>query len=288
MTITTKNLFHHTTYGIAVVVCFLIASCSGDQKRDITMYNESGSRIEINWVNPDTQDRVLQTTPFLFAGATHNLNSYATHRFEVKELPSTKTKKCKNGPEGPLNPDLCGVAFFVVNENFDQVFYIREGMHIQHDDNHSLALSRASNMLEDCEKGTLEGGGDGIDAKGMVGDMAKCIKKSLKFELGRSREERDFQGRVRGDMAELLSTYACGDVGHKASEPDKTTTWRQENSGKGRYEPLRPVDIMHDRPGSKVHVIKNFVSDAECHAMEKGVPNFGGGMRRSSSTFSQS
>eukprot|EP00555_Chaetoceros_dichaeta_P006950 CAMPEP_0198255216 /NCGR_PEP_ID=MMETSP1447-20131203/5385_1 /TAXON_ID=420782 /ORGANISM="Chaetoceros dichaeta, Strain CCMP1751" /LENGTH=481 /DNA_ID=CAMNT_0043941535 /DNA_START=145 /DNA_END=1590 /DNA_ORIENTATION=+ len=256
------------------------------------MFNESGSRIEINWVNPDTQDRVLQTSPYLYAGATHNLNSYATHRFEVKELPSTKTQKCKNGPEGPLQPDLCGVAFFTVNDNFDQVFYIREGLHIQHDDNHSLALSRANTLLEECEAGTINAADDDVDAKGMVGDMARCITENLKFELNKSVEESDFQGKVRGDMAELLATYACGDAGMEATEADKTVIWNcprhssATNGGGGGRRNLS-VDVMHDRPGSKVHVIKNFVSEAECRAMEEGLPNVGGGMR-SSSTFSSS
>ena len=74
-------------------------------------------------INSDINARVLQSSPFIYDDAYFNLNSYIGHRFEAKEIPSTKTGKYKNGAEGPTNPKLCGVAFFTVNSNFDQVFY---------------------------------------------------------------------------------------------------------------------------------------------------------------------
>jgi len=285
---TTTSIFQRITYGIAAAVCLLAASCTcaGQIARDITMYNESGSRIEINWVNPDDGTRVLQTSPYLYAGATHNLNSYASHRFEVKELPSSTTHKCRNGAEGPSNPDLCGVAFFTVNDRHDQIFYIREGMHIQHDDHRSLAVSRTARLLEECETGTLDRAGGGGAAEGMVGDMARCIEEKLGVELDRQEEESDFQSGVRLDMAGLLATYACGDVGMKGTEPERVE--RFSLNGRGGRGKHMMVNVVHDRPGSRVHVLQNFVTEAECRAMEQGLPNFGGGMRSSSRSSSSS
>ena len=69
----------------------------------------------INWVHPQTGERVLQTDPHIFNGAMFNLNSYVGHTFEVKELPQ-RSGKCVNGK----NPLTCGVSTFTVNDKVDQ------------------------------------------------------------------------------------------------------------------------------------------------------------------------
>lgn len=274
--------FQRIVYGVTAVVCVFLASCAAGSeslKREFTVFNESGCRVEVNWINPDTNARILQSSPFVYAGASFNLNSYVGHRFEAKELPSTKTGNCKNGAEGPADPKLCGIAFFTVNSNFDQVFYIREGLHIQHDDNHSLALTRASGLLQECQKDTLSTASDAtIDPADMVGDMAKCIEENLRIELEKSEEESRFQSSVRGDMAELLSEYACADTSMESTEPVREENWWADRKS-------RKVKVLHEKKDSKVHVVENFVSHAECRAMEAGLPHAGGSMRSGSSSL---
>ena len=60
-----------------------------------------------------TGETVLQSSPFIYNGATLNLNSFATHAFEAREMPG-KSGKC-NGDD-----QTCRVGYFTVNKNDDQ------------------------------------------------------------------------------------------------------------------------------------------------------------------------
>lgn len=84
------------------------------KNRSIHMLNDSGSKIEVYWVNPETAERHLMSkSPVLF-GATFPLNTFVGHEFELRELPSVKTGVCKS-------PDqTCRQASFVISENDDQ------------------------------------------------------------------------------------------------------------------------------------------------------------------------
>jgi hypothetical protein len=50
--------------------------------RLIKVLNESGSRVEIYWIHPQTRATTLLTTPNIMNGATFPLNSYVGHEFE--------------------------------------------------------------------------------------------------------------------------------------------------------------------------------------------------------------
>lgn len=81
--------------------------------RKIVLRNNSGKRVELNWVNEANGDRVLMSDPDILAGTEFNMDSYVSHRFEVKEVPSKKTGSCKN-------PRKCSTGFFTVNGNEKQ------------------------------------------------------------------------------------------------------------------------------------------------------------------------
>jgi len=81
--------------------------------RNISINNNSGSKVELYWINPTTKESVLQSDPFIYNGATFALNSFVTHHFEARELPG-KSGKCAS------SNDACGVGYFTVNENSDQ------------------------------------------------------------------------------------------------------------------------------------------------------------------------
>lgn len=55
-------------------------------ERAIKIMNESGRRVEIHWIHPDTGELVLQSTPDVLNGASFALNSFVGHSFEVNEL----------------------------------------------------------------------------------------------------------------------------------------------------------------------------------------------------------
>ena len=53
------------------------------EARSITIMNESSRRIEVHWVDPETGEMVLQSTPDILNGASLDLDSFVGHTFEV-------------------------------------------------------------------------------------------------------------------------------------------------------------------------------------------------------------
>lgn len=239
--------------------------------RTITILNESGHRVEIHWVAPNTGERVLQTTPHLFHGASFNLNSYVSHHFEVRELPNSKTGLCGDSEDTNDNHGSCRVGYFTVNENEDQIVFVRRGMEaleIEHTDNKSLARDSAETLLSECQNRAMarvkKAGGASVsaeDAKKSIEELVACVENSVAGEIERSKEEIAFQASVRKKMAEHLENYTCADEGLPSSEPKQETTWINRGVA-------RKVQVMIDRPASKVHFIPDFVSEEECAAME--------------------
>ena len=89
-----------------------------DNARNINIINESGAKVILNWVHPDTGERVLQSNPHIFHGASFSLNSFATHTFEATEMPS-KNGEC-SGSADDDDDKTCKVGFFTVNYNDEQ------------------------------------------------------------------------------------------------------------------------------------------------------------------------
>mmetsp|Transcript_17882 Transcript_17882/g.35948 ORF Transcript_17882/g.35948 Transcript_17882/m.35948 type:complete len:131 (+) Transcript_17882:136-528(+) len=96
------------------LLLFLRASTESPDARSIQILNESGRRVDVSWIHPQTEELVLQSTPDVLAGASFSLNSFVSHSFLVREMPGKKTGECE-GSEGE-----CRVDYFSVNENHDQ------------------------------------------------------------------------------------------------------------------------------------------------------------------------
>jgi len=243
------------------------AEAKNVEERKIQVMNESGVKVEIHWINPSTKERVLQTDPHLFNGASFNLNSFRTHHFEVRELPGARSGVCA-GPE-----QQCRVGYYTVNDNDDQVVFVRpgngeDGFEMVHTDNKRMARESATELLSECQRRAIKAisATEDLDpeaAKDAIGDVVSCVENSIAAELMKSSEEISFQKNIRTKMGELLENYTCADDGLETTKPEETTFWQDDD---GYY---RDVHIMIDRPSSKVHVVENFITEDECKAMEE-------------------
>ncbi len=83
-------------------------------ERPIKILNESGSKVEIYWIHPQTGALSLMSTPNVLNGASFNLNSFIGHEFEIRELPSSKTGVCKGTEQ------TCRTNYLSVTENSEQ------------------------------------------------------------------------------------------------------------------------------------------------------------------------
>jgi hypothetical protein len=103
-----------TSLLLTSAITVVTASSESPDARSIQILNESGRRVDISWIHPQTEELVLQSTPDVLAGASFSLNSFVSHSFLVRELPGKKSGECE-GSEGE-----CRVDYFSVNENQDQ------------------------------------------------------------------------------------------------------------------------------------------------------------------------
>lgn len=159
--------------------------------------------------------------------------------------------------------DTCRVGYFTVNENEDQAIFIDKKFHIKHQDNKSIARESAGELIEDCEADVLdEIKSEKISAEEAVELLKECVETGVASEMEKANEEIAFQKKVRHEMAEHWENYTCADYELATSEALEEKQWIHK--GDKKYD----VKIMLDRPASKVHVIKNFINEEECKAME--------------------
>mmetsp|Transcript_6293 Transcript_6293/g.10929 ORF Transcript_6293/g.10929 Transcript_6293/m.10929 type:complete len:462 (+) Transcript_6293:254-1639(+) len=222
--------------------------------RSIQIMNESGRRVDVHWINPDTKEMVLQSTPDILNGASQDLNSYVGHTFEVRELAAKKSGVCAGEDE------TCRVDHFTVNKNQDQVVFIREGIEVEHTDSKTIANKSASKLLDDCKstaKRQLSKTNGPNNAATILEELTTCVQNGIAKEIELANEEVAFQAEIRKKMADSWENYTCADEGVNATEPKSDdTTWRG-----------RKVAVMIDRPASKIHTIENFLTPGECQAV---------------------
>ena len=100
-------------------------------------------------------------------------------------------------------------------------------------------------------------------------DLAKCVETNLADDLIALNEEISLQAKDRIGIAGALENYTCADPNAPGS-PDVTShIWENKNTNGGeQQQQQRLVHVKHDRAASKIHVVDNFISEDECHAME--------------------
>lgn len=245
---------------LLLLILILQLATAQDSARSIQIMNESGRRTEVHWVHPETGEMVLQSTPDILNGASFALNSYAGHTFEVRELAAKKTGVCAGEDE------TCRVDHFTVNSNQDQVIMIKNGVKVEHTDSKTIASKSASTLLDDC-KSTAKShlSSDPESAINILEDLTKCVQKGVAVEIERANEEIAFQATVRKDMAALVENYTCADESLNTTEAKRTEYW---DSG-GKFRRRMKVDVMIDRPASRIHTIENFLTEDECRAVEE-------------------
>lgn len=245
----------------------IVAVFAQEIDRKINVVNESGHRVEIYWVHPNTGELMRQSDPHIFNGATFSLNSYLGHKFQATELPGIKSGVC-----GSVR-NTCRKNWFTVNENHDQAVTIDRDFEVIHMDNKARAREKAAEMLKKCQQTQIEY--IQINASNLspdllskaVDNLKACVESNMENKVEEVEEEIDFQKRIRTKMGVALETYTCADETPDYSEPEKSVSWSNKRRS---YS----VDKMLDREHSKIHVIKHFIGDRECQVINDAVkPN---------------
>lgn len=229
--------------------------------------NDSGNRIEIHWLHPETGEMVLQAED-ISHGASFSLNSFVGHSFQVRELP-TRGAHC--GGEG----QTCRVDHFTVNENDAQVVLIKDGMGIEDTDAHRIASQSASNLVSDCiskAQSQLDSSSGTLATalvETIVDDLTSCAQHGVAVEIERANEEIAFQDKVRKDIADKVENYTCADESLNTTVATRVEYWEEGSDDAVQAGKGHEVHIMIDRPASRIHTISNFLTAAECQAVEE-------------------
>jgi hypothetical protein len=114
MTIIWRPIIAALVLSSAGLVGGAVPATNKSTTRSIKIINESGSKVEVYWIHPQTREGSLMSSPNILNGAVFTLNSFVSHEFEARELPSEKTGHCKSEDK------ICKTTNFVVSANFDQ------------------------------------------------------------------------------------------------------------------------------------------------------------------------
>lgn len=151
-------------------------------------------------------------------------------------------------------------------ENKHEVLTVREGFDIEFLDDQIRARMEATSIVGSCqEKAKIrlqQAGTDTTEILNSLDYLAKCVEGGVTETLSKANEELNFQAKVRTDMAALMENYTCADIDLNTTEPLRTEHWL---SPKDRRH--REVQVLLDRPASKIMYVKDFISTAECDAM---------------------
>jgi len=263
----------------ALLLLCSVTSCHGLRAahrdvREIGIVNVSGSNLEVFWIHPETKKHTLiSPSPYLKPNDGFTMGSYVGHQFSIRELPSPRTKRCINGPDSTT----CGRAFFTVNAVEKQAFHIGEVLEVTIKDtvtidDETILQDLPSGELSDCEAIALEtiesqqhttNATHPMDTTQLIQRMTKCVEETVTQQMIHANEEIKYQAQLRTNLAGLLENYTCADYDLPSTPALWTEYWNHTD-----LAVERKVDVLHDRPASKVHVIQNFISKAECAAME--------------------
>eukprot|EP00531_Pseudo-nitzschia_arenysensis_P007692 CAMPEP_0116136230 /NCGR_PEP_ID=MMETSP0329-20121206/11612_1 /TAXON_ID=697910 /ORGANISM="Pseudo-nitzschia arenysensis, Strain B593" /LENGTH=461 /DNA_ID=CAMNT_0003631081 /DNA_START=140 /DNA_END=1525 /DNA_ORIENTATION=+ len=251
---------------LAVLISVLVSlvhagpATTKSTSRGIKIVNRSGVVVEVYWVNPDSKATILMSAPNIAIGGDFSLNSYIGHEFEIREVPSVRTGECSSEDK------TCKNGYFKVSKNDDQLLNVGKGITLEFLDDQIRAQMEATEIVGSClEKAKLSleaAGTDAAEIQKSMDMLLSCVEGEVAGTLAKSNEEVMFQAKIRTDMAAMMENYTCVDTELNTTEALRIDHWVSQKDKK-----MREVQVLLDRPASKIMFVDNFISVAECDAM---------------------
>ena len=153
------------------------------------------------------------------------------------------------------------------DSNKQKVVTVGDDFSIEFLDDQVRAKIEATEIVGGCHKQaklSLEQAGTNLTKiQNSMDFLLKCVEGEVTETLSKANEEVNFQAKIRTGMAEMMENYTCVDTDLDTSESLRTEYWRGSRDRRNRQ-----VEILLDRPASKIILVKNFISQRECEAME--------------------
>jgi 2OG-Fe(II) oxygenase superfamily len=256
--------------------------------RHIELSNESGERLQIEWVHPKTGEHV----PYGVSEPTLNhrftLESFVNHTFIVRTILSNQNHN-QTDQEANMKSTLLTVGepveqLIVVKKDLTVEFlddiasYVPEASRISQSTspsrmpNNLLTSPSESSMPSDdtayivhkCREmiDTRSDGGMEYSKDETMKQLVECFTSETAAALMIKNEYLSFQKELRRRISGQAENYTCSDPNLATSKPVEVRTWT--NTGV-----TRDVGILHNRPASQIHIVHDFISETECKAIEK-------------------
>ncbi|CAJ1930484.1 unnamed protein product [Cylindrotheca closterium] len=218
--------------------------------RKIEFVNRSGKKLVVEWVNPKTGE-VVTIQDELGNGEISTLDTFVNHTFAIHE---PGNESCTS--------EICGVQYVTVTENKEQIAVIKSGLKVEHEDDESRSIQEAAGIGADCRDQAKRRIRLGENPSNVMENLGECMEQTVAKKIQQKNDEIAFESQIRLALSGQLENHTCADPEKETSEAVDTKIWTHNNV-------KREVSILHDRPASQIHAIKNFISAEECDAISK-------------------
>mmetsp|Transcript_14441 Transcript_14441/g.22703 ORF Transcript_14441/g.22703 Transcript_14441/m.22703 type:complete len:506 (-) Transcript_14441:64-1581(-) len=236
-----------------------------ESQRYVHIFNDGGRRVDVLWIN-----RFVKPTEYVsqtekqegipYGGET-SIKTYVGHSFQIREMPGKKSGKCVK--------EYCRTLEFTVMDSEGQEVFIDKDFELIFTDAKDRAKQKADKAVEECRASILNNGNDDDDPLiSKIDALADCMERQIDERLTWEEDERNFQSKLRRQMAAELPGYACGDVSYETTEEIWNSTW---SYGRPRGQKQKYfLKTYHQRPQSSAIVsVANFVTVKECVALNR-------------------
>jgi hypothetical protein len=108
----------------------------------VKLRNESGEKLAVNWVNPNTQAAVLMN--YVEPNRTYIVNSYVSHRFQILQVPDDDSGACGGGDgvrdEQEQQDGTCKVGYFQITQLEPEQGELQPSTSLSHRNNYKVVL----------------------------------------------------------------------------------------------------------------------------------------------------
>ena len=246
---TTQYTTNKQTMRICFAVAWLFSSFQWSigktsERRQLHIINQSGSDLSVQWIHPESGEAIALGAPT--DGEEVRLDSFANHQFLIRT-------------------DEGANSTFTVSDEELQVLVVKEDLLLDSviptatPTTNEYAYSQSDGIVSLCEEKAMKMK-DLQPADKVLSELTQCLTQNTAQVIEQKSEELAQERRLRLDVSHVAENYTCTDPLRQTSDPIEERKWANEGVE-------RTVHVLHDRPGSQIHVIQNFITEEECQAI---------------------
>lgn len=225
-------------------------------ERHFKVVNQSGERVSVEWVNPNGGKRIPFGAPT--SGESVDIDSFVNHTFVIRSN------------EASIGTDEdCTEEYYQVTDDEDQIIVVKDGLVLEQ----SLAQPTADTVpveepkqqvdfTRECRKKAERALRKNQQPQSVIFErLTECLTRNAAEVIVEKSDELVLESNLRIEMARLAENYTCADTDKDVSTPIAVKTWNHDGVD-------REIHILHERPGSQIHMLKGFISEEECQAIQ--------------------